>query len=137
MEINNKYGTDIIFKSSFDKANRTSIRSYRGPGMDKGLRMLADIKEKYGLRILTDIHESYQAAPAAEVADVLQIPAFLCLFVFFQRHGQENIAHMPADTAVCFHLLQVRAKGAVLLLPSLSFQRQWLWYISYYFLFQQ
>lgn len=78
VEINNKYGTDIIFKSSFDKANRTSIRSYRGPGMDKGLRMLADIKEKYGLRILTDIHESYQAAPAAEVADVLQIPAFLC-----------------------------------------------------------
>ncbi len=78
VEINSKYGVDIIFKSSFDKANRTSIRSYRGLGMEKGLEMLAGIKRKYGLRILTDIHESFQAAPAAEVADVLQIPAFLC-----------------------------------------------------------
>lgn len=77
-EINKRLGTDIIFKSSFDKANRTSIKSYRGPGLDKGLQMLADIKEKYGLRILTDIHESHQAEPAGEVADVLQIPAFLC-----------------------------------------------------------
>ena len=76
--INKKLGTDIIFKASFDKANRTSIRSFRGPGMEKGLQMLADIKDKYGLRILTDIHESYQAAPTGEVADVLQIPAFLC-----------------------------------------------------------
>lgn len=76
--INKKLGTDIIFKASFDKANRTSIRSFRGPGMEKGLQMLADIKGKYGLRILTDIHESYQAAPTGEVADVLQIPAFLC-----------------------------------------------------------
>lgn len=78
VEINAKYGIDIIFKSSFDKANRTSISSYRGPGLEKGMQMLADIKSKYGLRILTDIHESCQAKPAAEVADVLQIPAFLC-----------------------------------------------------------
>lgn len=77
-EINAKFGVDIIFKSSFDKANRTSLSSFRGPGIDKGLTMLADIKEKYGLRILTDIHESWQAQPAAQVADVLQIPAFLC-----------------------------------------------------------
>ena len=76
--LNSLYGIDIIFKASFDKANRTSIASYRGPGMERGLQMLADIKSEYGLRILTDIHESYQAAPAAEVADVLQIPAFLC-----------------------------------------------------------
>lgn len=76
--INQQFGTEIIFKSSFDKANRTSIKSFRGPGMEKGLQMLADIKSKYGLRILTDIHESYQASPVAEVADVLQIPAFLC-----------------------------------------------------------
>ncbi len=75
---NNHLGTDIIFKASFDKANRTSLSSFRGPGLEKGLQMLGDIKSKYGLRILTDIHESYQAAPAAEVADVLQIPAFLC-----------------------------------------------------------
>ena len=78
VRLNNKYGLDIIFKSSFDKANRTSLKSFRGPGLDKGLQMLADIKEKYGLKILTDIHEAYQASPAGEVADVLQIPAFLC-----------------------------------------------------------
>lgn len=78
VRINNKLGTDIIFKASFDKANRTSIHSFRGPGLEKGLQMLSDIKSKYHLRILTDIHESYQAAPAGEVCDVLQIPAFLC-----------------------------------------------------------
>ena len=78
VRINKKYGIDIIFKASFDKANRTSISSYRGPGLEKGLQMLADVKQKYGLRLLTDIHESHQAAPAAEVVDVLQIPAFLC-----------------------------------------------------------
>ena len=78
VSINRELGTDIIFKASFDKANRTSISSFRGPGMEKGLQMLADIKSRYGLRILTDIHESCQAAPVAEVADVLQIPAFLC-----------------------------------------------------------
>lgn len=78
VRINRKSGTDIIFKSSFDKANRTSISSFRGPGLEKGLQMLSDIKEKYGLRILTDIHESWQADPAGQVCDVLQIPAFLC-----------------------------------------------------------
>ena len=78
VEINAKLGTDIIFKASFDKANRTSIHSYRGPGMERGLQMLADVKEKYGLRILTDIHEHFQAAPVGEVCDVIQIPAFLC-----------------------------------------------------------
>lgn len=78
VRLNAKYDLDIIFKASFDKANRTSIHSYRGPGLEKGMQMLGDIKQKYGLKILTDIHESHQAAPAAEVADVLQIPAFLC-----------------------------------------------------------
>ena len=76
--INELYNIDIIFKASFDKANRTSIKSFRGPGLEEGLEMLDCIKKKYGLRILTDIHESWQAAPVAEVADVLQIPAFLC-----------------------------------------------------------
>ena len=76
--INKKLGIDIIFKASFDKANRTSIHSFRGPGIEKGLLMLADIKQKYGLRILTDIHESWQAADTGQVADVIQIPAFLC-----------------------------------------------------------
>lgn len=78
VRLNKKYDLDIIFKSSFDKANRTSIKSFRGPGLEKGLTMLNDIREKYGLKLLTDIHESYQAAPAGEVVDVLQIPAFLC-----------------------------------------------------------
>lgn len=78
VRINNLTGADIIFKASFDKANRTSISSFRGPGLERGMKMLGDIKSRYGLRILTDIHESWQAAPVADVADVLQIPAFLC-----------------------------------------------------------
>lgn len=78
VRINNKLGTDIIFKASFDKANRTSIKSFRGPGLDRGLQMLADVKSKYGLRVLTDIHESFQAGHVGEVCDVIQIPAFLC-----------------------------------------------------------
>lgn len=78
VRLNKLYGLDIIFKASFDKANRTSLKSYRGPGLEKGLQMLADVKARHGLKILTDIHETYQAAPASQVADVLQIPAFLC-----------------------------------------------------------
>ena len=71
-------GLLYIFKASFDKANRTSIHAWRGPGLEKGLEQLAEIKSIAEVPILTDIHESYQAAPAGEVADVLQIPAFLC-----------------------------------------------------------
>ena len=78
VEINGRFGIDIIFKASFDKANRTSIHSFRGPGIGKGLQMLSDVKDKYGLRITTDIHESWQAAPVGQVCDVIQIPAFLC-----------------------------------------------------------
>ncbi|WP_300721167.1 3-deoxy-8-phosphooctulonate synthase [uncultured Alistipes sp.] len=76
--INRALGTDIIFKASFDKANRTSLSSFRGPGLEKGLQMLADVRAKWGLRLLTDIHEAWQAAPVGEVVDVIQIPAFLC-----------------------------------------------------------
>lgn len=78
VDIQKKLGVKCYFKASFDKANRTSIHSYRGPGLEKGLQMLADIKSKYHLPLLTDIHESYQAEAAGEVVDVLQIPAFLC-----------------------------------------------------------
>lgn len=78
VEINSRLGVDIIFKASFDKANRTSLNSYRGVGLDRGLQMLSDVKSKWGLRLTTDIHESWQAAPVGEVVDVLQIPAFLC-----------------------------------------------------------
>jgi 2-dehydro-3-deoxyphosphooctonate aldolase (KDO 8-P synthase) len=69
---------DYYFKASFDKANRTSIASYRGPGIEEGLRILKKVKDRYGLKICTDIHESWQAEKVAEVADILQIPAFLC-----------------------------------------------------------
>lgn len=72
------YDIDVYFKASFDKANRTSIHSYRGVGMERGLQMLADVKARHGLKLLTDIHESHQAAPVGEVVDAVQIPAFLC-----------------------------------------------------------
>jgi 2-dehydro-3-deoxyphosphooctonate aldolase (KDO 8-P synthase) len=70
-------GVQYVFKASFDKANRTSGRSFRGPGLEEGLRVLAEVRRKAGVPVLTDIHEPGQAAPVAEVADVLQIPAFL------------------------------------------------------------
>ena len=76
--LTDKMNIDYYFKASFDKANRTSVTSYRGPGMDKGLAMLQKIKDTYGLKIVTDIHEAWQAEPVAEVADIIQIPAFLC-----------------------------------------------------------
>ncbi len=73
-----RLGVSFIFKSSFDKANRTSINSFRGTPLAEGLKVLRRVKEEVGVPVLTDIHESYQAEPAAEVVDVLQIPAFLC-----------------------------------------------------------
>ena len=76
--ISEQFGVPVWFKASFDKANRTSIHSFRGPGLERGLQMLADVKTKYGLPLLTDVHESFQAEAAGEVVDVLQIPAFLC-----------------------------------------------------------
>lgn len=92
VEIGRKTGAEIYFKASFDKANRTSVRSFRGPGLERGLAMLADVGRKYGLPLLTDIHESWQAEAAGEVVDVLQIPAFLCrqtdLLVAASRTGR-------------------------------------------------
>ncbi len=77
LEVARRCGVPFVFKASFDKANRTSVRSFRGPGLENGLRVLAKVKAALGVPILTDIHEPHQAAPAAEVADVIQIPAFL------------------------------------------------------------
>lgn len=77
-DINRRLGTEIIFKASFDKANRTSLHSYRGVGLERGLQMLADVRERWGLQLLTDIHEPWQAEAVGEVVDVMQIPAFLC-----------------------------------------------------------
>jgi 3-deoxy-8-phosphooctulonate synthase len=119
VEINNELGTDIIFKSSFDKANRTSLRSFRGPGLTRGLQMLADIKAKYGLKLLTDIHESYQAEAAGEMCDVLQIPAFLCrqtdLLVAAARTGKTvNIkkAQFLSGQDMCYPVEKAMESGA-------------------------
>ncbi|WP_461206116.1 3-deoxy-8-phosphooctulonate synthase [Clostridium sp. DL1XJH146] len=76
--ITDELGIEYYFKASFDKANRTSIHSYRGPGLEEGLRILKKVKDTYGLKIVTDIHEPYQADPVSKVADIIQIPAFLC-----------------------------------------------------------
>ncbi|MBQ3908193.1 MAG: 3-deoxy-8-phosphooctulonate synthase [Bacteroidaceae bacterium] len=92
VRLREKYDLTLYYKASFDKANRTSIHSYRGPGLERGLQILGDIKREFELPILTDIHESYQAEAAGEVADVLQIPAFLCrqtdLLVAASRTGR-------------------------------------------------
>lgn len=77
-EITGELGIEYYFKASFDKANRTSINSYRGPGIEEGLKILQKVKDTYGLKIVTDIHEPTQASPVAKVADIIQIPAFLC-----------------------------------------------------------
>lgn len=77
-EITEELGIDLLFKASFDKANRTSISSFRGPGLEEGLKILKKVKDELGLQVVTDIHEPYQAEIAAQVVDILQIPAFLC-----------------------------------------------------------
>ncbi len=89
-EICGRLGINYVFKASFDKANRSSFHSFRGPGLTKGIAWLKTIKEELGVPVVTDIHESYQAAPAAEVADILQIPAFLC--------HQTDLLHAAAQT---------------------------------------
>lgn len=75
--VTDKLGIPYIFKASFDKANRSSIHSYRGPGMDEGLKIFQALKDEFGMPIITDVHESHQAAPVAEVVDIIQLPAFL------------------------------------------------------------
>jgi 2-dehydro-3-deoxyphosphooctonate aldolase (KDO 8-P synthase) len=77
-DIANEFGVPLVFKASFDKANRSALASYRGPGLEAGLKALAEVKRVTGLSLLTDVHEPAQAAPAAAVVDVLQVPAFLC-----------------------------------------------------------
>lgn len=77
-DITSRLGIEYYFKASFDKANRTSLKAFRGPGIEEGLRLLAKVKSDLGLKIATDIHEPWQAKPAAEVCDLIQIPAFLC-----------------------------------------------------------
>src|ERR1043165_5218690 len=78
-EVASRLNIQIIYKSSFQKDNRSSLKYYDGPGLDKGIKLLAKVKEQFGFPILTDIHYPDQAAPAAEVCDILQIPAYLCM----------------------------------------------------------
>lgn len=118
VRLHQQSGAEIIFKASFDKANRTSLSSFRGPGLEKGLQMLADIKSRYGLRILTDIHEAWQAQPAGEVVDIIQIPAFLCrqtdLLVAAARTGKTvNIkkGQFLSPEAMAFAAGKVRDAG--------------------------
>jgi 2-dehydro-3-deoxyphosphooctonate aldolase (KDO 8-P synthase) len=77
-KLNENKRIDFYFKASFDKANRTSLDSFRGPGLDDGLKILQEVKKEFGYKLVTDVHESYQVAPTAEICDVVQIPAFLC-----------------------------------------------------------
>lgn len=77
VEVTNKLGIPYVFKASFDKANRSSVNSYRGPGMEEGLKIFAEIKKTFNVPVITDVHEPHQAAPVAEVADIIQLPAFL------------------------------------------------------------
>lgn len=77
VDVTTKLGIPYVFKASFDKANRSSITSFRGPGIERGLQTLAAVKERFGVPVLTDVHEPFQAAPVAEVADIIQLPAFL------------------------------------------------------------
>ena len=119
VRLNKRFNIDIIFKASFDKANRTSIKSYRGPGLQRGLQMLADVRDKYGLRLLTDVHETYQAEAAGEVVDVLQIPAFLCrqtdLLVAAAKTGKTvNIkkAQFLSGADMQYPVQKVRESGA-------------------------
>ena len=118
--INRRLGTDIIFKASFDKANRTSLHSFRGPGLERGLQMLADVRQRHHLRITTDIHEAWQAEAAGEVCDVLQIPAFLCrqtdLLVAAARTGRiVNIkkAQFLSGRDMVYPVQKARESGAL------------------------
>ena len=77
VEVTQKLGVPYVFKASFDKANRSSIHSYRGPGMEEGLKIFQELKDTFGVNIITDVHETYQCQPVAEVVDVIQLPAFL------------------------------------------------------------
>ena len=96
LRIKQQTGVEVYFKASFDKANRTSINGFRGPGIEKGMEILKKVKDTYGLPVCTDIHEAWQAAPAAEVADILQIPAFLC--------RQTDLLVAAAKTGKCINI---------------------------------
>lgn len=102
--ITEELGIPYTFKASFDKANRTSINGFRGPGIEKGMEILKKVKDTYGLPVCTDIHEAWQAAPAAEIADILQIPAFLC--------RQTDLLVAAAKTGKCINIKKAQFLAA-------------------------
>ena len=102
--ITQSLGIPYIFKASFDKANRTSVKSFRGPGIDRGLEILSSIRSRLDVPVLTDIHEPWQAKPAAEVVDVLQIPAFLC--------RQTDLIVAAAETGKCVNIKKAQFLAA-------------------------
>ena len=102
--ITQSLGIPYIFKASFDKANRTSVKSFRGPGIDRGLEILSGIRSRLDVPVLTDIHEPWQAKPAAEVVDVLQIPAFLC--------RQTDLIVAAAETGKCVNIKKAQFLAA-------------------------
>jgi len=103
-EITDSLGIPYTFKASFDKANRTSLGSFRGPGIEEGLRILQKVKDTYGLPICTDIHEAWQAEQAAQVADIIQIPAFLC--------RQTDLLVAAAKTGKCVNIKKAQFLAA-------------------------
>lgn len=103
-EITDKLGIPYVFKASFDKANRTSINSFRGPGIEEGLKILKKVKDTYGLEICTDIHEPWHAEKAAEVVDIIQIPAFLC--------RQTDLLVAAAKTGKCINIKKAQFLAA-------------------------
>lgn len=103
-KITEELGIPYVFKASFDKANRTSINGFRGPGIDEGLRILEKVKDELGLRICTDIHEAWQAEPVSKIADIIQIPAFLC--------RQTDLLVAAAKTGKCVNIKKAQFLAA-------------------------
>lgn len=123
-EVTDRLGISFYFKASFDKANRTSLDAFRGPGLNEGLRILKNVKKQLGLRLCTDIHEPWQAEPVAKVCDIIQIPAFLCrqtdLLVAAARTGRiVNIKKAqflaPWDMKYCVDKVRRNGVGTVIL----------------------
>lgn len=107
--VTQKLGIPYVFKASFDKANRSSIHSYRGPGLDEGMKIFQELKETFGVKIITDVHEPSQAQPVAEVVDVIQLPAFLAR----QTDLVAAMAKTDAVINIKNHSLLARAKLAI------------------------
>ncbi len=112
VEVTDKLGIPYVFKASFDKANRSSVHSYRGPGMEEGLKIFQELKDTFGVKIITDIHEQYQAQPVADVVDVIQLPAFLA--------RQTDLVETMAKTGAVINVKKPQFMSLVRLVISLK-----------------